>query len=354
MIIFSNQKLYCLCVKFSVYVLLGCLSIFSIGFTTISSTQNVNTPQVMVANNTDIPPSEQSNTPTIITQTSSNFQDQIVNGSQSFDIKNVNAVQVTNGAINSSMQTNTSNPVMGNQPGVMIQNTPVQNGNNSVMNGVSSPQNTQTVNNGNALSGTNNSMPVALNTAAMPNGMQITSNQSGNMPTVMTQAGNIAMPGKKPVNSIIETGQTGAGIMNTQPQPSIYTVEATDGPSYLKAIKNATKRFGHDESLAAFAAAALVPVKPDADYAVVCIQKTRNGLFRIHSQNPAALGILTGKVDQVAFKALFKLNKWATFDYNVPANADGTGNITTYYGQIFLKHGDGTVHGDTICFARYR
>lgn len=272
--------------------------------------QNSNLPQTVNINNTDTPPSEQTNVPTIITQNSSNFQDQIVPSQQNSQSQQ-----------NSLSQQNI--PTQSNPPSTV-----------SIGQVNQTPQSSDT--NLNSTSTIQNTLPSSIT--------GFTQNLNS-----MVQNGNA-----NPVNMSPTDAQPYTANSSSAPQPSIYTVESTDGPSYLKAIKEATQPFGHDESLAAFAAAALIPVKPDADYAAVCIQKTRNGLFRIHSQNPAALGILTGRVDKVAFKALFKLNKWATFDYNVPANADGTGNITTYYGQVFLKHGDGTVHGDVICFARYR
>jgi hypothetical protein len=135
---------------------------------------------------------------------------------------------------------------------------------------------------------------------------------------------------------------------------TIYNTEPTDGPTYLKNVMLATESFGHNEDLAAFASAALIPTKPDSDYAAVCLQKTEKGVFRVHSQNPAALGLVTSQTDITAFSSLFKLEKGATFNYNLPANIDGSGAPITYYGQLFLKHGDGKASGDVVCFARYK
>ncbi|MBA4249745.1 MAG: hypothetical protein C0432_03135 [Candidatus Puniceispirillum sp.] len=337
MIILSNQKKYCTSLRSKRFLVIAFLYIL-IGSAS-SNTEavgNNNLAQGTNLNITDIPPSEQSNVPFAISSSSSNFQDQIVNISQTSSSTSSNIPQqnITNNSNSTAPITNQQQ----NTP-LQIQNPPA---NNTVANTYSSVDSTNSVQ--------NNTQP---NNTPIPSSMNNISSSSNGINTA-NLASNAAQPPQTfapASNSMQPSSFNSTGNLQ---QSSIYTVETTDGPSYLKAIKESTKRFGHDESLAAFAASALVPVKPDADYASVCIQKTRHGLFRIHSQNPAALGILTGKVDRVAFKALFKLNKWATFDYNVPANADGTGNITTYYGQIFLKHGDGTVHGDVICFARYR
>ncbi len=335
MIILSKQTKYYTSLKSRGFLVLAFL--FSLIYSVNSSTNavgNNNIPQGTHLNITDIPPSEQSNVPFTISSSSSNFQDQIVNISQTSATTTSNTPQQN--VTNNSNFTAPSFNQQQNTPPVQSQNLPV----NSAFSNPNSSINTTS-----SAPPTNIQMPSTINNIATSpvgtNSANATSNAAQTSQT-FSPSSNTTQP-----SSVSPTG-------STVPQSSIYTVEATDGPSYLKAIKESTKSFAHGESLAAFAASALVPVKPDADYASVCIQKTLNGLFRIHSQNPAALGILTGKVDRVAFKALFKLNKWATFDYNVPANADGTGNITTYYGQIFLKHGDGTAHGDVICFARYR
>lgn len=148
---------------------------------------------------------------------------------------------------------------------------------------------------------------------------------------------------------------------NQQANGNLFTTEVQDGPTYLKNVLEATKAFNHNEILAAFASAALIPTKPEADFAAVCFQYTTKGLFRVHSQNPAALGLVTNKMDLDAFEALKKLNVGDTFDYNVAVTDNTTSSNTTtnitYKGQVFLKHGadtNNTTSGDAICFARYQ
>ena len=154
-----------------------------------------------------------------------------------------------------------------------------------------------------------------------------------------------AAPATVAGTAMVPTGQNGSNIFN---------VQAPDGPTYLANVMLATQGFSHNEALAAFAAAALIPVNPHNDFATVCMQKTASGIFRVHSQNPAALGIVTNQTDITAFNELFSLGKKSTFNYNVPTNVDGSGPILTYFGQLFLKSGDGSAYGDVVCFARYR
>lgn len=158
-------------------------------------------------------------------------------------------------------------------------------------------------------------------------------------------------------NSVPSNTQNQTTSQNTPDDKNlggIYSVEIKDGPTFLEKVIIVTKNFTHAESLAAFAATALLPANPDADFASVCMQRTNKGIFRIHSQNPAAIGIVNSTVDLTAYNSLFTLSRGDTFNYNIPLNINGTGQTVTYYGQIFLKHGDGSALGDVICFARYR
>jgi hypothetical protein len=115
-----------------------------------------------------------------------------------------------------------------------------------------------------------------------------------------------------------------------------------------------TQHFHHNEPLAAFSVASMIPVNPADDFASVCMQKTTHGIFRVHSKNPEAIGVVKGETEQTAFDALFKLEIKDTFNFNVPYGNNATSGVTTYFGQLFLKHGDGSVVGDTVCFARYK
>lgn len=137
-------------------------------------------------------------------------------------------------------------------------------------------------------------------------------------------------------------------------EPIVTSLESLDGPTFLANVMKVTKLYRHNEMIAAYSTAAMLPVSPTVDYAVVCFQRTRKGIFKVNSRNPAFQGMMTSKADLDAYFQLFKLNKGSTFNYNIPINADGSGNVYTFYGQVFLKHGDGLANGDTICFARYK
>lgn len=134
---------------------------------------------------------------------------------------------------------------------------------------------------------------------------------------------------------------------------SIYNTEPQNGDSYLMAVMKATASLKHNEVLAAFTVAALVPTKSESDYAVVCLQNISGKIFRSHSQNPSAIGILTSPVDIQSFNALIKLERGTTFNYSVPSSTAGNEPAMQYKGQIFLKNGDGQVSADCVCFARY-
>ncbi len=137
-------------------------------------------------------------------------------------------------------------------------------------------------------------------------------------------------------------------------EPIITSLESLDGPAFLANVMRVTKPYRHNEMIAAYSTAAMLPVSPTVDYAVVCFQRTRKGVFKVNSRNPAFQGMMRSQADLDAYFQLFKLNKGSTFNYNIPMNADGSGNVYTFYGQVFLKHGDGLANGDTICFARYK
>lgn len=135
---------------------------------------------------------------------------------------------------------------------------------------------------------------------------------------------------------------------------NIFGQNIQDGPTFLQSVLSVTQSFSHNEAMAAFASASMLPIHPSADFATECLMNTTKGVYRIHSLNPKAVGIITNPVDLAAYNVLFTLNRGATFNYNVPSNADGSGSVLNYKGQVFLKHGDGTASGDMICFARYQ
>ncbi len=88
-------------------------------------------------------------------------------------------------------------------------------------------------------------------------------------------------------------------------------------------------------------------ITPSPSGAVVCIQNTPQGLYRTHSTNPAATGIVTLKQDIDAFTSLIGKPRGNSFTLNIPANADGTGAITPFIGNVIYSGKDG------FCIARY-
>lgn len=138
--------------------------------------------------------------------------------------------------------------------------------------------------------------------------------------------------------------------------PAVATpVTNPGGDSYLENTQKAVASFSHREILSGFTAASAVPLSsPKAKEASVCVQKLiGEKLYRTHSHNAAARGVVTSAGDLAAFGPLFSLNPKQKFLLNVPKNLDGTGEIVTYIGQVLLKDGTGNIVGDTICFARY-
>lgn len=136
--------------------------------------------------------------------------------------------------------------------------------------------------------------------------------------------------------------------------PAGTPVTNPEGEAYLDGVQKAVTGFTHREVISAFTAASQVPVAPaGAKQASVCVQKVANGMYRSHSNNPDARGIVTNQGDLAAFGPLFQLQPKQKFLLNVTANVDGTGDIVTYIGVIFAKDGDGAASGDTVCFARY-
>jgi hypothetical protein len=134
--------------------------------------------------------------------------------------------------------------------------------------------------------------------------------------------------------------------------PQISPSLSPTGENFLTAVQNAITGLSHRNSVSLFTAASSVPT-PSPDCAVVCIQKTGQGLYRSHSQNPNARGYIHAHGDLQAFLPLFQIQPGHKFMLNMPNNLDGTGNILSYIGLIILKDGDGTIDGDVVCYARY-
>jgi hypothetical protein len=166
--------------------------------------------------------------------------------------------------------------------------------------------------------------------------------------------------------------------------PSTTPITNPDGDMYLANVVAAVSNFSHREILSIFSAASGVPLiqngqpvdmkalraaaatapgsapnptpgdNPSPTQGVVCLQKLSNGgIYRSHSNNRNARGPVSSKSDLDAFTPLFDLKAGGKFVLNVAANADGTGDIISYIGQVVAKDGDGKAGGDTLCFARY-
>ena len=126
-----------------------------------------------------------------------------------------------------------------------------------------------------------------------------------------------------------------------------------DGENYLTNVQKSIVGLTHNNILSIFSTASLVPVTADSRQAVVCLQNIPKGIYRAHSHNPNASGIVTSASDLAAFSPMFSLNVTNKFLLNVNQNINGEQKIITYIAQIIAKHGDGTADGDTICYARY-
>jgi hypothetical protein len=88
-------------------------------------------------------------------------------------------------------------------------------------------------------------------------------------------------------------------------------------------------------------------ITPSTTGAVVCIQSTPQGLYRMHSTNPSAVGIVTLQQDIAAFTSLIGKQRGVQFTLSLPANADGTGPKTAFIGRVIYSGSDG------YCIARY-
>ncbi len=153
--------------------------------------------------------------------------------------------------------------------------------------------------------------------------------------------------------ALLATGAMLSQGYATSPNPTVTAITSAKGDAYLEAVMKAVNAMTRRDSLSAFTASSLVNTDPADGYASVCIQKLATGMYRSHSTNPAASGVVSGAGELAAFGPLFQLNTNNKFILNVSTNPDGTGEIKSFIGQIFLKDGDGTSTSDVVCFARY-
>ncbi len=130
------------------------------------------------------------------------------------------------------------------------------------------------------------------------------------------------------------------------------------GDAYNTAVMDGTGQFSRDQKDLAFSAASLIPAPPSPRAASVCISKKGKDLFRDHSSNPSARGVVTSPMDIDAFNKLFqaKVSRGSKFVLNVPKDIAGdlSKGMNSYNGIVFLANGDGTTTGDYFCFARYQ
>lgn len=152
---------------------------------------------------------------------------------------------------------------------------------------------------------------------------------------------------------LLASGAISTSMVNAS-APAATPVTNPEGEKYLDDVQKAVANQTHRELLSKFTEAGKVPVGAGVMHATVCIQKLASGgIYRSHSNNPDARGIVTNQGDLAAFGPLFQLLPKQKFLLNVSANLDGTGDISTYIGVIVGKDGDGSAAADTVCFARY-
>lgn len=146
---------------------------------------------------------------------------------------------------------------------------------------------------------------------------------------------------------------TAAAVANQAPAPTVVPNLDPNGESYIANIAQTAAAFNHREMLSMMTAVSQIQPSPNADQAIVAIQKTQNGIFRSQPFNAKANGLVTNPGDLAAFAPMFHLKKNDRFVLNVTQNLDGTGPLVSYIGQVLHVDGDGQVDGDTLCFVRY-
>ncbi len=102
--------------------------------------------------------------------------------------------------------------------------------------------------------------------------------------------------------------------------------------------------------LATVIAAYVVPTDPNVDAATVCLEQTSNGrIYRLHSKNPAANGLVTNPSDLAVFNwNFFSLNKGDPVNFSVSSDISNPASpAISYIGKVVAKN------GNAICFARY-
>lgn len=102
--------------------------------------------------------------------------------------------------------------------------------------------------------------------------------------------------------------------------------------------------------LAAVITAYTVPTNPNVNAATVCLEQTSNGrIYRLHSKNSAANGLVTNPSDLAVFNwNFFSLNKGDPVNFTVSSDVSNPASPpASYTGKVVAKN------GNAICFARY-
>jgi hypothetical protein len=184
-----------------------------------------------------------------------------------------------------------------------------------------------------------------------------TGTATGSAPVAPTGTGSTTATKSTTVTSSTGTGSTTGSTTVTPTGTGSTTVQTpaiVPNPG-LDYVNNVVTQLGTAlipdyNILATVIAAYVVPTDPNVDAATVCLEQTSNGrIYRLHSKNPAANGIVTNPSDLAAFNwNFFSLNKGDPVNFSVSSDVSNPASpAISYTGKVVAKN------GNAICFARY-